>query len=192
MAAIGRYLFLVMVLPVISACSSQYSPSPARRVLADGVVMLARPVPPVSEVPEAVIGLLPTPLVIRQGNWLSINRSDARISLMQNGVATDSATAEGIKGLKKGSYTIVHKQRKPLWHAPADYFKRRKLPVPAEGDRGRFLRGALGDFVLFIDESTPIYSGPVWTPDLGGVRVDESTLSKIYYLLPVGAAVEVQ
>ena len=59
-------------------------------------------------------------------------------------------------------------------------------------DRERFRRGALGEYVLYIDPEIPLHSGPIWTSDLGGVRLDDKDLSRIYYQLRLGAPIEIR
>ena len=86
----------------------------------------------------------------------------------------------------------MHKQRNPLWYAPDSYFKARLLPLPAEGDRSRFRRGALGEFVLFVDKDTPIHSGPFGSEEIGGIRLEEDDISRLYYQLELGATIRVE
>jgi hypothetical protein len=101
-------------------------------------------------------------------------------------------TGEGVEKLKPGIYQLLHKQRNALWYAPDSYFSARDLAIPAQGDRSRYRRGALGDFVLYIDKDTPIHNSPIWDDEIGGVRLDDADMSRLYYALEVGAAVEVR
>jgi hypothetical protein len=102
------------------------------------------------------------------------------------------SSGEGFENLKPGTYHVLHKQRNALWYAPDSYFSSRSLPLPAQGDRSRFRRGALGEFVLYVDKETPIHSGPVWSAEVGGVRLGSADLSRMYYSLDVGAPIEVR
>lgn len=79
-----------------------------------------------------------------------------------------------------------------MWYAPKEYFINRALPVPAEGSRERFKRAALGSQTLFLNDQTPIHSGPVWLKEIGGVRVKSSAMSEIYSMVQVGTRVEVR
>jgi hypothetical protein len=99
---------------------------------------------------------------------------------------------EGVSSLRPGTFSVRHKQRSALWHAPEEYFAARGLEVPAAGTKARFLRGALGEFALFIDKDTPIHSGPIATDEIGGIRAEEDLLSQLYYSLEVGSPIEVR
>jgi lipoprotein-anchoring transpeptidase ErfK/SrfK len=111
---------------------------------------------------------------------------------MQGETVLQTVAGQGVESLNPGKYTVEHKQRSALWYAPAEYFTSRGLPVPPEGVKERYLRGALGDFALFLDQMTPLHNGPIWSKELGGVRFDESDISRIYYQVEVGAPVEVR
>ena len=167
--------------------------SRADAIIADGSVTISRSMPPVAvDLPaHDGFGFLPGYGAV-VGNWVLIDSKRGTINLMDGQKVAITARAAGVDKLKRGRYQLVLKQRNPLWYAPTSYFAARHLDVPAEGDRARFRRGALGDFVLFLDKDTPVHSGPVWTEDIGGLRVDESSLAKFYYLLNVGSTVEVR
>jgi len=160
--------------------------------LKDGMIVLSRPAPAVSALPpQRLLGFAPFPAA-RVDPWLSISTADRTISLMEGDKILLSSRGEGIENLQPGLYQILHKQLNALWYAPDSYFKSRNLPLPPEGDRSRYRRGALGDFALYITRDTPIHDGPVWDSDIGGIRVPENDISGIYYRLAVGAVVEVK
>jgi hypothetical protein len=124
---------------------------------------------------------------------LVIEPKKNKATLFMAGKAISSADIlEGaMNHLQAGSYTIAHKQRNPLWYAPDEYFSSRGLPIPGEGDKMRFLRGAYGDFALFIDADTAIHSGPFALDEIAGVRCDEKEMSKIFYSMEIGDSVQV-
>ncbi len=150
----------------------------------------ASPIEPIAE-PGSAVGFLPNE-ISHQGSWLSINLMSRTISLMEGDKTLSTSQAQGLSSLKPGKYELRHKQRNPLWYAPDSYFVSRGVPVPPEGDKNRYLRGAFGDFALFIEKDLPIHCSPVWTPEIGGIQISEGDLSKMYYLLPVGAPIEVR
>lgn len=115
-----------------------------------------------------------------------------RAVLMQAGKELASADLLDTSGLAAGSYTVAHKQRNPLWHAPDYYFQSRGLATPAEGDKQRYLRGAFGDFALFVSPTEAIHSGPFALSELTGARLDEQAFAKIFYLVEVGDTIQVQ
>lgn len=161
-------------------------------VLQEGSIVLARLMPEVSEdVPTRMLGFLPMSAV-HTGVWLSIDRQRGELTLMENAETKVKAQGEGVASLAPGLYRVMHKQRSALWYAPDQYFTSRELELPPHGDRARYLRGALGEFVVFLNQDTPLHSGPVWTDEIGGVRLPEQELSRLYYLLDVGSLVEVR
>lgn len=167
--------------------------------LADGAITIARSAPLAQALePSTMLGFLPGTVpalaspVERVGTWLSIDRAQRSISLHNGSTEVAKFDAEGVDKLKPGLFPIVLKQRSPLWYAPDSYFSARNLSIPARGDKSRFRRGALGDFVIFLDKSTPLHSGPIWVDEIGGLRLDENDLSRIYYQLDVGSLIEVK
>ena len=194
----GLSAMAILLVLVLAGCS--FIPGPRRTAsnhndqwLQDGLIMVSRPLPKVSmPSPRDMHALLPLHAA-QSETWLSINRISKTINLMQGNQRLSVAEAqEGVDELAPGVYQLLHKQRNALWYAPDVYFSHRRLMIPPQGDRSRFRRGALGDFVLFINKDTPIHSGPVWLDEIGGVRLREEELSKLYYQLSVGAVVEIK
>jgi hypothetical protein len=122
---------------------------------------------------------------------LVIETKSNKATLFVSGKESASAQLLDVAGLKAGTYTLAHKQRNPLWYAPQEYFSARGMPVPSEGDKNRFLRGAYGDFALFIDAETAIHSGPFDLEELTGARCEEKDMSKIFYSLEIGDSIQI-
>jgi hypothetical protein len=167
-------------------------------LLRDGSLALSRPVPKVRVARgsegldnDPVLGFMPSQHS-RAGTWLRIDRSTKQIHVMNGRNSVAALSGDGLQSLKPGTYSIVHKQEAPLWYAPDSYFEDRLLDIPQNNENERFRRGALGSTVLFLDEDTPIHNGPLWTAEVGGVRVDDDTATRLYSLLEVDAVVEVQ
>jgi hypothetical protein len=161
--------------------------------LQDGMIAISRPIPEISSVDAAVmLGFMPLPQAARIGSWVLIDTKNEVISVMDGDKEVAVASGEGIPSLKPGKYQVLHKQRNALWYAPDSYFTTRGLRVPPQGDKARYLRGALGDFVVFINKDTPIFSGPIWTDEIGGVRLNDTEMSRLYYRVEVGAPIEVR
>lgn len=133
-------------------------------------------------------GLLPA----ENETWVQIDRAKAEISIFKGEEIVKTITAQGSVTLAPGTYPLQHKQRRPLWYANDEYFAKRQLPIPPQGDRQRYRRGALGQFVLYPTVNFPIHSAPVWSEDVGGLRVSRADLSAIYYLVPLGTSVVVK
>lgn len=160
--------------------------------LASGVVALARPVPQHEFLsPSKLLGFMPLQAV-QLGTWMKVSTTAGAIELMEGNTALLKTAAHGIKSLEPGVYNIVHKQREPLWYAPDRYFVARKLSTPPAGDKRRYLRGALGEYVVYLDKDTPIHSGPVWINDIGGLQLPTKDLARLYYQLEVGSLVRVE
>jgi hypothetical protein len=100
--------------------------------------------------------------------------------------------SEGAQNLKPGSFSITLKEEAPLWYAPTEYFIRRKMSVPEEGSRARFMRAALGNRALYLNDQTPIHSGPVWLGEIGGVQIKAPEMEQLFSLIPIGTRVEVR
>lgn len=124
--------------------------------------------------------------------WLEINRENKMIVLYKGKGVIKEIQGEGSVSIAPGDYYLQHKQKQPLWYAPNDYFAKRQLSVPSANDRLRYRRGALGKFALFPTTTFPIHCAPIWTEDVGGLRVSATDLSSIYYMLPVGAPIVVK
>lgn len=189
-------IFAVLSLSIFfSACSrgkGATASNDERNYLASGQIVISRPAPEASA-PRSLnmMGFVPV-LGTHVGNWLSVNRADKNLSLMEGNRVISSSKIKGADSLTPGSFQVLHMQRNPLWYAPDSYFTNRHLVVPPQGDKDRFRRGALGEFAIFLNKETPIHSGPVWSEEIGGVKVEEADLSKIYYQLQVGSIIEVK
>ena len=94
--------------------------------------------------------------------------------------------------MSPGRYTVALKQSNPLWYAPDSYFRQRSLRLPPEGSKDRFKRGALGSQALFLNEQTPIHSGPIGMSEIGGLRISPADMAKIFQSVQVGTVVEVR
>jgi len=187
--------------------------------LADGVVAISRPAPAPSSAlalgaqtfagaadatnttpledggyaldSATLLGFMPLP-PSQVALWLSIDTRAGKVSLMSGSTELAGIRGEGVSELKAGTYTVVHKQSDPRWYAPDSYFTRRGLPVPPEGDRARLRRGALGEHAVFLDKDTPLHTGPIWSREVGGVKVEPGAFREIYDRLDVGAKVEIK
>ncbi|NLF25609.1 MAG: L,D-transpeptidase [Deltaproteobacteria bacterium] len=159
--------------------------------LQSGSIVISSPVPKISSPsPIKMFGFLPSQKS-QQQYWLSIDRSTETIALMRGEDVVSESKAEGVASLPTGSFSVAHKQKDPLWHAPDSYFTSRNLPLPPEGDRSRLLRGALGGAAIFLDSQAPIHSGVLWTSEIGGVRLSEDALLTIYEHLDLDSQIYV-
>lgn len=124
--------------------------------------------------------------------WLEVNRETRLLAVYKGETLIKQIQGEGTVPLEPGNYALQYKQTKPVWYASDEYFRRRHLTVPPGDDHLRYRRGALGPFALYPNDAFPIHSAPVWSDDVGGLRVPQSELREVYYLLPVGSTVVVR
>ncbi|MFM1848848.1 MAG: hypothetical protein RL417_2322 [Pseudomonadota bacterium] len=217
-ATLGARSFFVastvlFALGSLSGCSSIFSETtplePPQEVawLNDGLLAIARPVPPVASSlallssesttsapvidSASLLAFMPLPPT-QIAAWLSIDTAKQTVSLMSGQQMVKSEAVGGMGSLKPGLYKVAHKQESPSWHAPDSYFTARGLPVPPEGDRARLRRGALGERALFLDKDTPLHDGPIWSSEIGGVKLNEGFLAELYAAIDVGATIEVK
>lgn len=192
-ATSGLVLSILAAL-LFAACSGQNAPSSATNNssswLREGSITIARPLPaPLELKSQNMLGFIPT--TDFDDVWLEIDTSKRTLKLMQGKQALHTVKEAETSRLEPGAYHLAHKQRHAAWYAPDNYFINRKLPVPAAGHPDRYLRGALGDYVLFVDEDTHLHNGPVWADEVGGIRLDENEIARLYYQLQVGSPIMV-
>lgn len=167
-----------------------------KRWLSSGSFVLSRPAPEVAPSGGTIaLGFSPMSQVVtangmHSGVWLLMENGE--VVMMRGSTEEKRVRAEGINGINKGRYQVLHKQSDPAWHATDSYFTRRGLEVPPEGSPRRFLRGALGSHVIFLDKNTPLHSAPHYSEDVGGVRVEPTALESLFGELEVGSVIEVR
>jgi hypothetical protein len=183
----------------LCGCALLHSSEPARKSqrawISSGVLALSRPVPEVAPAQlsssATMLGFMPNKHST-SGAVVVIERASHSVQILSSTDEQRHLSAEGTEGLKPGVYSVQLKQTDPVWYAPASYFEVRGLAVPGEGDKQRFLRGALGSRALFIDKETAIHEGPLWSSEVGGLRLDPEDMSALYEALNVGSRVEIR
>ena len=121
-----------------------------------------------------------------------ISRRERTITALRPGASPLVLKTDGAQHLREGSFSVTQKEEGPLWYAPKEYFTSRALPVPPEGSRQRFKRAALGSRAIYLNDQTPIHSGPVWLKEIGGVRVNSSAMNELYTMIQVGTRVDIR
>ncbi len=124
--------------------------------------------------------------------WLEIDRETHAATLFKGGKSAQHFSIEGSCELKPGTYPVQTKEKRPLWYAPDEYFVRRFMPVPGKNARLRYHRGAFGEYALFLGSTCSIHSAPLWTAEVGGLRIAPTELASIYHMLPVGSSVVIK
>jgi hypothetical protein len=193
-----RVLALTLLLVLTGCATASFNPATAQSWLQDGTLALMRPVPkqnmyaqnfqsePMARMrpPEQEQPISPPHLVVHGASH--------SLTLSLPGSAPVTVKAQGTYALKPGSYKVALKQTEPLWYAPPTYYLRRGIQVPADGSKARYMRGALGSKAIFLDREIPIHSGPVWTEEIGGLRLSEEDMARIFDAVAVGGRVEVR
>ncbi len=189
-----RYLVLSLCVILGSGCATlRGHPSTSAGWLQNGSLALSRPVPPAISSDRARLSEnKATALMSADVSSVVVSRSSRTITATQHGSAPQTFKADGAQHLLPGTFSITIKEDAPLWYAPDDYFTKRSLPVPEEGNRARFMRAALGKRALYLNNQSPIHSGPVWLDEIGGLRLKSSDMAILYSLVTVGTRVEVR
>lgn len=168
--------------------------------LASGTIIISHSVPDrETSQPETalapLIGYFPPAasyLPADNETWLEIDRNSKKVNVYKGKSLIKQIAAEGQVSIDVGEYYLQRKQKQPLWYASDEYFQKRQLSTPTAGDRLRYRKGALGKYALYPTTTFPIHCGPVWSDDVGGLRISSNDLSSIYYMLPVGAPIVVK
>lgn len=197
-----RVLLLTLLLLLTGCATASFNPATAQSWLQDGTLALMRPVPkknlyaqniPQNQQAEPMARMRPPeeeqPMAPPH---LLVHSASHSITLALPGSAPVTIKAQGTYAMKPGNYKVALKQSDPLWYAPPTYFLRRGIQVPADGSKARFMRGALGSKAIFLDREIPIHAGPVWTEEIGGLRVSEEDMARIFDAVAIGGRVEVR
>lgn len=168
-------------------------PSAPAGWLQNGSLALSRPVPPAISSDRARLSHpQAAALTSTDTSRIVVSRNSRTITAMQPGSEPKVFKAEGAQHLSPGTFSITGKEETPLWYAPDEYFTKRALAIPEEGSRNRFMRAALGQRAMYLNNQSPIHSGPVWLHEIGGLRVKSSDMSLLYSLVTIGTRVEVR
>jgi L,D-transpeptidase YbiS len=93
-----------------------------------------------------------------------------------------------------GSFTILGKERNPVWIRPDWSYVEENMPVPAKNDPDRFVRGVLGKYALLLGNGYKIH-GTKYTNLLGThfthgcVSLGDDDLETVYKAVKIGTKV---
>ncbi len=93
-----------------------------------------------------------------------------------------------------GSFTVLGKERNPVWIRPDWSYVEENMPIPAENDPDRLVRGVLGKYALLLGNGYKIH-GTKWTNLLGThfthgcVSLGDDDLELIYKSVNIGTKV---
>lgn len=202
MSVLYRILFIVIISTLCCSCSNLYKDAraslnsnsfalwtKANTFQGSGSITYVKQVPKASDKLNNLEQQL-FALKNYSGPALIIDRIAGTVELQNNKQIVQKI--EGLSNLGRlsgGKFNIREKQRDPVWYAPDEYYQKRNLPVPAYNDKSRLLRGALGDYALFLDNDTIMHDGELWTSEVGGIRLKEQELAKLFTQIDVGTPV---
>jgi|GEM_PF-1749208 len=178
---------------LLGGCAVFHDRGPAAdKFLKSGSIGLSRPVPSTASLThhEPLLGFMPTEHTQSLAR-IEVRRGSNSILLVNQVGVSRELPAAGVQSLDVGRYSVMLKQEAPLWYAPDSYFEQRGLEIPAEGSKERYRRGAFGAFALFLNNQTPLHSGPADCPDLQGIQLAEDVLKEIFDAVEIGSTVEV-
>ena len=66
------------------------------------------------------------------------------------------------------------------------------MPVPPAGSKARYLRGALGEYAIYLDSELAIHNASIWCDEVGGVKVDGQLAQNILKSVQPGSLVVVE
>jgi hypothetical protein len=203
-------LFVLTGIVALAGCSTDIPLiGSAKHYSESGTIILSRGLGAVPEGPSVVfgnpgastpmfaplLGYVPPSIAFvpaQNETWIKLDRKSNTLTVLKGASVVKEIQGEGAVDLEPGVYSLQFKQKDPSWYAPDDYFVKRHLVVPPEGDSRRFRRGALGTYALYPTATFAVHSGSIWSKDVGGLKISKSELSSIYYLLPLGASVQVE
>jgi len=157
-----------------------------------GKIEISGPIPTKTTITTAALfAFMPTNI---NGNnfWLSINKSTGFVTLFNNNLEIKKYNLKKINNIQEGRFEISLKQKKALWYAPDEYFTNRKLAIPENNSRARFLKAALGEHVLYLSNNIAIHDSIVEIKELPSLIIPSKKLKEIYKLLKVGATVVIE
>ena len=186
------FSFSLLSLLICSACTGTVS-EPIAKWQSSGSIVIAGPVPSVSTISSrAMLGFMPSQITAGK-TWLSINSESKTLTLMRGNLPISTTSVVlGVNNLPKGHYEVALKQHDALWHASDEYYTNRKLEIPAVGSRERYLRGALGNSVLYLNEELAIHDSEIAIPEVGGIQVSNEDMNVLYEQLEVGSYIQVE
>lgn len=95
-----------------------------------------------------------------------------------------------------GVFEIGRKKKDPVWYAPDWYYVERDLPIPPAYSSGRYRRGTLGDYALYLSDEIAIHgtedeSSVGRASSHGCLRMRNADIAVVFPLVQVGTRVEI-
>jgi len=93
-----------------------------------------------------------------------------------------------------GSFTVLRKERNPVWIRPDWSYVEENMPIPPENDPDRLVRGVLGKYALLLGNGYKIH-GTIYTNLLGThfthgcISLGDDDLAFVYKSVTIGTKV---
>ena len=156
-----------------------------------GMIAIAESLPTYkSELSPQIVSFLAADNKI-EGNWLLIDTKHRTLSIKNGDETLDTVAIKGNMGVRPGMYSVFYKEESPLWYASDNYYYSRNLTPPQKYSQERYVKGALGNFAIFLNENIAIHDSKINTFDVQGLRIDSNDIKKVYSSLKSGALVRV-
>jgi len=152
--------------------------------------LVARSVPEISapDFEQSLLGFMPINELSATEHWVAINGAEKTVELMRGRQVVELFEAPSVAtDFAAGSYKVELMQSDALWYAPDQYFENRGLETPPAGSKGRYLKGALGNQVIYLSESIFLHDSPLFAAEVGGLQLDSESLQKLAELIEVGS-----
>jgi L,D-transpeptidase ErfK/SrfK len=140
--------------------------------------------------------------------YVVVETENNRLTLRQDGVVLHTAVCgtgsrrfiEAETGTNwffetpMGAFTVLGKERNPVWIRPNWSYVEENMPIPAPNDPDRFVRGVLGKYALLLGNGYKIH-GTTWTKLLGThfthgcVSLGDDDLETVYKAVKIGTKV---
>ncbi|MGI6681115.1 MAG: L,D-transpeptidase [Bdellovibrionota bacterium] len=143
-----------------------------------------------SDVSPKIVAFLSTDNKI-QGNWLLVDTKERTLEIKRGDATLETILLKGNIGVRPGIYSVFSKEEAPLWYASDSYYYNRNLVPPRRDSKSRYVKGALGNFAIFLNDNLAIHDSKINSFDVQGLRLGSNDIKKVYSMLESGALVRV-
>ena len=123
--------------------------------------------------------------------WLEVDTKNDSLKLMRGSTAVKTVKTS-LSNLENGHFKVALLEQDALWHANDKYFLDRNLPLPSAFSPERYLKGALGEYSIHLDNGQIIHSSLVDDKSIEGVRVASNDLKDIFSVIEADSKIIVK
>ena len=173
---------------------SEHNNNTTLSYLDSGVISIARSLPNATNLDGDNSLQIPTlgfiPVQFDQ-YWLEADTKDNSLKLMRGNLAVKTVQTSQLS-LNNGHFKVALLEQNALWHANDKYFLDRNLPLPLEFSPERYLKGALGEYSIHLDNGQVIHSSLIEDKGIDGIRVAANDLKDIFSVLEADSKIIVK